>query len=60
MERAAAEARFKRLSNHLELLCDPQKRKLWDEGYDAEAIEQRVAAAQRAAHENPNRHHHHR
>ena len=43
----------------LEILTDPFKRQLYDEGYDAKAIEERVAAAQRAAHENPNRRGHH-
>jgi DnaJ family protein C protein 7 len=58
-EREAAEAHFKTLGTYLEILTDPFKRQLYDEGYDQEAIEQRVAAAQRAAHENPNRHHRH-
>lgn len=42
----------------LEVLTDPFKRQLYDEGYDKEAIEERVAAAQRAAHEHKPRHHH--
>jgi len=60
-ERKKAEAEFKFLGDVLEVLTDPFKRQLYDEGYDKEAIESRVAAAQRAAHENPDRrgHHHH-
>jgi curved DNA-binding protein CbpA len=46
------EEKFKMLGEGLEILCDPQKRKLYDEGYDKAAIEERVAAANRAAH-NP-------
>ena len=57
-ERAAAEERFKALGDMLEVLTDPFKRQLYDEGYDKEAIEERVARAQRAAHENRNHHHH--
>mmetsp|Transcript_3459 Transcript_3459/g.9850 ORF Transcript_3459/g.9850 Transcript_3459/m.9850 type:complete len:580 (-) Transcript_3459:532-2271(-) len=44
-----AEKRFKELGEALEILTDDFKRKLWDEGYDKEAIEERVQAAQRAA-----------
>jgi len=59
-EQEKAEVKFKELGNYLEILTDVFKRQLYDEGYDAEAIEERVKAAQRAAHENPNqrRHHH--
>ena len=42
----------------LEILTDDFKRKLYSEGYDRAAIEERVARAQRAAHENRNHHHH--
>ena len=49
----------RRTIDMLEILTDPFKRQLYDEGYDAKAIEERVAAAQRAAHENPNRRGHH-
>ena len=47
-----AEARFKELGEALEILTDEFKRKLWDEGYDREAIDERVQAAQRAAREH--------
>jgi len=47
-----AEARFKELGEALEILTDDFKRKLWDEGYDRDAIEERVQAAQRAAREH--------
>jgi DnaJ-class molecular chaperone len=58
-DRAKAEKKFKEIGNYLEILTDPFKRQLYDEGYDAVAIEERVKAAQRAAHENPDRRHHH-
>jgi len=45
------------LGQCLEVLTDPAKRKLYDEGFDLAAIDERVAAANRAAHENPRRHH---
>lgn len=58
-ERQNAEKKFKEIGSYLEILTDVFKRQLYDEGYDVEAIEERVKAAQRAAHENPkNRHHH--
>lgn len=47
-----AEARFKELGEALEILTDDFRRKLWDEGYDREAIDERVQAAQRAAREH--------
>ena len=50
--RAEAEARFKLLGEALEVLSDEFKRKLYDEGYDKEAIEARVQAANRAAHKH--------
>lgn len=49
-DRQAAEKEFKLLGQGLEVLTDDFKRKLYDEGYDLEAIEERVAMAQRAAH----------
>ena len=42
-ERKAAEAKFKELGEALDILTDDFKRKLWDEGHDAESIAQRVA-----------------
>ena len=44
-ERQEAEKKFKLLGEGLEILCDDFKRQLFDEGYDAEAIRDRVAAA---------------
>ena len=51
-ERAAAEERFKALGEALDILSDPLKKQLYDEGYDKEAIAERVAAAARAAREH--------
>ena len=48
-EMATAEARFKLIGEALGMLTDPSKRKLYDEGHDKEAIEERVAAGERAA-----------
>ena len=42
-ERKSAEARFKELGDALDILTDPFKRGLWDEGHDAESIAQQVA-----------------
>ena len=47
--RLAAEARFKLLGEALEILGDEMSRKLYNEGYDKAAIEERVQAASRAA-----------
>merc|ERR1719198_2519209 len=44
-----AEERFKLLGEALEILADDFMRKLYNEGYDKEAIAERVAAANRAA-----------
>ena len=49
----------KDLGDMLEILTDPFKRQLYDEGYDKKAIEERVEAAQRAAREPQRGHHHH-
>lgn len=49
-QRKEAEKKFKVLGEGLEILCDDFKRQLYDEGYDQEAIRDRVAAAQHAAH----------
>ena len=47
--RLAAEAHFKLLGEALEILGDEFQRKLYNEGYDKEAIVERVNAANRAA-----------
>ena len=47
---AKAEAHFKLLGEALEILADDFTRRLYNEGYDKEAIAERVAAANRAAH----------
>lgn len=44
-----AEEKFKLLGEALEVLSDDMQRKLWNEGYDKEAIAERVRAAERAA-----------
>ena len=49
-DRKEAETKFKLLGEGLEMLSDDFKRQLWDEGYDQEAIRERIAAAQHAAH----------
>lgn len=46
---AKAEAHFKLLGEALEILGDEMSRKLYNEGYDKAAIEERVQAATRAA-----------
>jgi DnaJ family protein C protein 7 len=55
-QRAQAESNFKALGEGLEILSDDFKRQLYDEGYDPEAIRERVAAAQHAAHRRGNYH----
>ena len=47
------------MSSGLEILGDAQKRQLYDEGYDKEKIASRIQAAQRAAHSDNHRGHHH-
>jgi len=59
-QRKNAEEQFKLLGEALEILTDDFKRGLYDEGYDREAIEQRAAAADQAAHRNPSDYHHSR
>ena len=46
-DRAAAEEAFKQLGEALEVLTTESKRTLYDEGYDKEAIEQRLERARR-------------
>ena len=50
-KRAEAEAAFKLIGEALDILSDPLKKSLYDEGYDKAAIEERAAAAARAARE---------
>ena len=47
--RRTAEERFKLLGEALEILTDDFQRKLYVEGYDKDAIQERVQAANRAA-----------
>ena len=49
-DKAAAEVNFKLLGEALEVMEDTMKRQLYDEGFDKEAIAERVEAARRAAH----------
>jgi tetratricopeptide (TPR) repeat protein len=58
-ERQEAEKKFKLLGEGLEILCDDFKRQLFDEGYDPEAIRDRVAAAKQAAHRQGSSNYHH-
>mmetsp|Transcript_3684 Transcript_3684/g.13252 ORF Transcript_3684/g.13252 Transcript_3684/m.13252 type:complete len:599 (+) Transcript_3684:84-1880(+) len=62
-ERAAAEEKFKQLQEALDILAtEPvMKRQLYDEGYDREAIVERVQRAEQAAQESDwqRRHRHH-
>lgn len=58
-QRREAEKNFKILGEGLEILCDDFKRQLYDEGYDQEAIRERVAAAQQAAHRHQYHHTNH-
>lgn len=45
-----AQKNFQLLGEGLEILCDDFMRKLYDKGYDVEAIRERVEAANQAAH----------
>jgi len=47
-----AESQFKMLGDILEILGDQQRRKLWDEGYDRAAIEERIKAGEKASREH--------
>lgn len=55
-----AQRQFQLLGEGLEILCDDFMRRLYDEGYDPDAIRQRVEAAKQAAHHhrgyNPHQH----
>ena len=56
-EKKKCEEQFKLMGEGLEILCDQFKRDLYDEGYDKASIEERVQAAQRAAHHDRHDHH---
>merc|ERR1740130_107816 len=56
-EKSHAEAEFKKLGEALEVLGEAMKRQLYDEGFDREAIEERVSRANKAARESDHRHH---
>ena len=58
-DRAGATEKFKLLGEGLEILTDDFKRRLYDEGYDKQAIEDRVQRAERAAHHRTGYHGHH-
>eukprot|EP00756_Hemistasia_phaeocysticola_P028331 Hpha_TRINITY_DN16170_c0_g11::TRINITY_DN16170_c0_g11_i1::g.8759::m.8759/K09527/DNAJC7; DnaJ homolog subfamily C member 7 len=57
--KAKAEAEFKVLGDALEVLTNDFARRLWDEGHDKKAIEERIRAAEEAARRNPRGKHHH-
>jgi len=57
-DRKRAEEQFKLLGEALEILCDDFKRQLYDEGYDRSAIQERMAAAEQAAHRSQGGYHH--
>ena len=55
-----AQEQFQLLGEGLEILCDDFMRRLYDDGYDPEAIRERVEAAKQAAHSHrgyPSNHH---
>ncbi|CAD7927230.1 unnamed protein product [Amoebophrya sp. A25] len=56
-----AKERFQMVGEAFEILNDEAKRKLWDDGYDKQAIEERIRAMHEAAHRNQGwaKHHHH-
>jgi DnaJ-class molecular chaperone len=51
--RKKTEHEFKLLGEALEILTNEMAKDLYDKGYDADAIRERVQAAQRAANERP-------
>ena len=57
-EQKRAEEQFKHLGDALEIFGDPMRKQLYDEGYDKQAIDERVKRANEAAREH--NHHHHR
>lgn len=54
-----AQKRFQQLGEALEILTDDFQRRLYDEGYDPEAIRERVEAAKQAAHNHRSSSYHH-
>eukprot|EP01006_Ploeotia_vitrea_P051941 TRINITY_DN67620_c1_g11_i1.p1 TRINITY_DN67620_c1_g11~~TRINITY_DN67620_c1_g11_i1.p1 ORF type:complete len:574 (-),score=54.36 TRINITY_DN67620_c1_g11_i1:200-1921(-) len=58
-KKAIAEERFKLMGEALEILTHEKKRELYNAGYDKEAIEKRIQAAERAAWKNDHGGHHH-
>ena len=59
-QQLVAQHRFQQLGQALEILTDDFQRKLWDEGYDPDAIRERVEAANQAAHRGHHGGGHHR
>jgi len=55
--REEAEQRFKMIGEALEVLGDEKKRKLYDEGYDKEGIEEKIREGQRGHHGHGHGHH---
>ena len=58
-EQQKGQRQFQLLGEGLEILCDDPMRRLYDEGYDPEAIRQRVEAAKQAAHRRGGGGYHH-
>ncbi len=58
-EQQKAQKRFQLLGEGLEILTDDFQRKLYDEGYDPEAIRDRIEAAKQAAHQHRGGYGHH-
>jgi len=56
-EKSKAETNFKLLGEALEILEDELSKRLYDEGYDKEAIQERVEAAKRSAFNRQHSHH---
>lgn len=57
-QQKVAQRRFQQLGQALEILTDNHQRKLWDEGYDPDAIRERIEAANQAAHRGGGHHGH--
>ena len=56
-EKSKAETNFKLLGEALEILEDEMSKRLYDEGYDKEAIQERMEAAKRSAFNRQHSHH---